>query len=131
MIDRGQRLVLLAENHAGAAPWYQLAYERLTEETPFHFGTAAALLGPPETHLRAAPRPEAARRSSSSTTGSRPRPCSDPATPRKVNAYGPLLAPRRGVHADPRSPAEPAGGQLLQEGDVFRVADRLNRVPDR
>ena len=31
---------MLAENHAGAAPWYQLAYERLTEETPFTFGTA-------------------------------------------------------------------------------------------
>ena len=42
MIERGQRLVLLAENHAGAAPWYQLAYERLTEETPFHFGTRGA-----------------------------------------------------------------------------------------
>ena len=35
MIDSGRRLVLLAENHAGAAPWYQLAYERLIEETPF------------------------------------------------------------------------------------------------
>ena len=30
MIDADHRLVLLAENHAGAAPWYQLAYERLT-----------------------------------------------------------------------------------------------------
>ena len=36
MIESGQRLVLMAENHAGAAPWYQLAYERLTQETPFH-----------------------------------------------------------------------------------------------
>ena len=30
MIESGRRLVLLAENQAGAAPWYQLAYERLT-----------------------------------------------------------------------------------------------------
>ena len=37
MIDCDQRLVLLAENHAGAAPWYQLAYKRLTEETPYTF----------------------------------------------------------------------------------------------
>ena len=38
MIETNQRLVLLAENHAGAAPWYQLAYKRLTEETPFNSG---------------------------------------------------------------------------------------------
>ena len=41
MIEDGRRLVMLAENRAGAAPWYQLAYERLTEETPFDFGSAA------------------------------------------------------------------------------------------
>ena len=28
MIDSGKRVVFLAENKAGAAPWYQLAYER-------------------------------------------------------------------------------------------------------
>ena len=28
---------MLAENEAGAAPWYQLAYERLVQETPFTF----------------------------------------------------------------------------------------------
>jgi hypothetical protein len=37
MVRDGRRLVLLAENHAGAAPWYQLAYRRLTEETPYTF----------------------------------------------------------------------------------------------
>ena len=46
MIDDDHRLVLLAENHAGAAPWYQLAYDRLVEETPFHFPSAAALNSP-------------------------------------------------------------------------------------
>ena len=59
--------MLLAENHAGAAPWYQLAYERLTQETPFHFDSAAALIA-----ARTSARPTAARptrRSSSSTTG--------------------------------------------------------------
>jgi hypothetical protein len=38
-IERDQRLVVLAENRAGAAPWYQLAYERLTQETPFTFAS--------------------------------------------------------------------------------------------
>src|SRR4051794_9599368 len=37
MIDRNQRVVFLAENHAGAAPWYRLAYESIAEETPYTF----------------------------------------------------------------------------------------------
>ena len=49
MIESDQRLMLLAENEAGAAPWYQLAYERLTEETPYHFGSAAPLTRPQTT----------------------------------------------------------------------------------
>jgi hypothetical protein len=46
MIDSGKRIVFLAENHAGAAPWYRLAYERLTEETPYTFKSAAKLTEP-------------------------------------------------------------------------------------
>ena len=34
---------MLAENHAGAAPWYQLAYARDVEETPYTFPKAAQL----------------------------------------------------------------------------------------
>ena len=37
MIDSGQRIVFLAENHAGGAPWYQPAYDAITMETPFGF----------------------------------------------------------------------------------------------
>ena len=36
MIDRNERVVFLAENRAGAAPWYHLAYERITQETPLN-----------------------------------------------------------------------------------------------
>src|SRR3954466_4065191 len=43
MIDAGRRLLVLAENHAGSAPWYELAYERLTQETPFSFKKPAQL----------------------------------------------------------------------------------------
>jgi hypothetical protein len=38
-IERDQRLVVLAEKPGGAAPWYQLAYKRLTQETPFTFAS--------------------------------------------------------------------------------------------
>ena len=37
LIDRNQRVVFLAENEAGAAPWYHLAYDAITEETPYSF----------------------------------------------------------------------------------------------
>jgi hypothetical protein len=37
MIDSNQRVVFLAENQAGAAPWYHLAYQAITKETPYGF----------------------------------------------------------------------------------------------
>jgi hypothetical protein len=44
MIDANQRVVFLAENKAGAAPWYHLAYDTITEETPYAFGKPQQLL---------------------------------------------------------------------------------------
>src|SRR5262249_18371965 len=46
MIDDNQRLLFLAENHAGAAPWYHLAYQQITEETPYAFSKASQLTDP-------------------------------------------------------------------------------------
>jgi hypothetical protein len=43
MIDSDQRLVVMAENDAGAVPWYHLAYASALQETPFRFRTASAL----------------------------------------------------------------------------------------
>src|SRR4029077_1383969 len=37
MIDSGERVVFLAEEHAGGAPWYRLAYDGATQETPYTF----------------------------------------------------------------------------------------------
>jgi hypothetical protein len=42
-IDSDQRLVVMAENDAGAVPWYHLAYASALQETPFRFRTASAL----------------------------------------------------------------------------------------
>ena len=53
MIDSGQRVLFLAENRGGAAPWYHPAYEAILQETPFAFGRPAQLTDPG----RAAPRP--------------------------------------------------------------------------
>ena len=41
MVASGRRLVILAEDEAGAAPWYQPVYDRLVQETPFMFDSHA------------------------------------------------------------------------------------------
>ena len=49
MIDDNQRIVFLAENHAGAAPWYRLAYEQVLQETPYTFSKVSQLTRPART----------------------------------------------------------------------------------
>ncbi len=129
MIDRDQRLLLLAENHAGAAPWYRLAYEEILQETPFSFGAASEITAAAE--LPASCRPNRGPASAPLfllnhwiTTDPLPR----PSTAVLVNAFEPLLARAR--------ECERARGQLTnlvavdfyRRGDVFRVVDRLNEV---
>jgi hypothetical protein len=46
MIDTNQRVMFLAENHAGAAPWYHLACKAITEETPYAFAKPERLTDP-------------------------------------------------------------------------------------
>jgi hypothetical protein len=43
MVDSDQRLVVIAENDAGAIPWYHPAYDEAVQETPFRFTAAAEL----------------------------------------------------------------------------------------
>jgi hypothetical protein len=129
MIDQDQRLLLLAENHAGAAPWYRLAYQRITQETRFSFGRTRQLTDPAALPASCAPNrgPEGAPvflLNHWITTDPLPRP-SDAA---KVNAFEPL-----------RARATECGrmrGQLVNlvavdfylRGDLFRVVDDLNGV---
>ena len=56
MVDSDRRLVLLAENHAGAASWYQLAYESLAAGDAVRTSTARRSCSPPG-ELPAQPRP--------------------------------------------------------------------------
>jgi hypothetical protein len=43
MIDASQRVVVYAEHHGGAAPWYTAGYGAAIQETPYTFKTPAAL----------------------------------------------------------------------------------------
>ena len=112
MIERDQRLVLLAENHAGAAPWYQLAYERLTEETPFDFSSASQLTAAAH-DLPAQPRPGRRAAVPHQPLG---HDRSGPAAERRGEGQRVRAAagPREGVRAHPRPPPEPARRELLQ-----------------
>jgi hypothetical protein len=129
MIESDQRLVMLAENHAGAAPWYQLAYKRLTEETPFLFTSAARLTSP--NGLAATCRANRGPKSAPLflinhwvSTDPVPRP-SDAS---KVNAYGPLLRRARECEKLRHHLPNLLAINFYKRGDVFRVVDTLNGV---
>src|SRR5680860_1131886 len=92
MVESGRRLVLLAENHAGAAPWYQLAYGWLVEETPYTFGQAAQLTTPARLPATCEPNRGPAQAPLflvNHWVSTDPIPL--PADATKVNAYEPLL----------------------------------------
>ena len=130
MIDRGQRLVVLAENEAGAAPWYQLAYERSLQETPFTFPRAGAAARPGER----SPRPAEPNRGPAGaplflvnhwvTTDPLPRPSDADA----VNAYEPLLRRLRACERIRDHLPNLVAVNFYRRGDLFRVVDTLNGV---
>ncbi|MEN3280863.1 MAG: hypothetical protein V7607_2003, partial [Solirubrobacteraceae bacterium] len=96
MIDSDHRVVFLAENHAGGAPWYRLAYGSITEETPYTFSKVAQLTDSKQLATSCKPNrgPDRAPLFLVNhwiSTDPVPRP-SDAA---KVNAYDPLLARMR------------------------------------
>jgi hypothetical protein len=127
MIEADQRLVLLAENQAGAAPWYQPAYKRLTEETPFDFPRASLLTAK-------AARPKSCRPNRGPeeaplflvnhwvSTDPTPR----PSDAEKVNAYAPLLARARECRRIRDHLPNLLAVNFYKRGDVFRVVDTLN-----
>ena len=130
MIESGHRLVLLAENHAGGAPWYELAYDRLVEETPYHFPTVNSLIGDPAKTCAANRGPAGAPLFLLNhwvTTDPVPR----PSDARKVNAHGPLLERARTCGRQRDHVMNLLAVNFYKEGDVFGVADELNGVAGR
>jgi hypothetical protein len=129
MIEDDQRLVFLAENHAGTAPWYQLAYKRQMQETPYSFPRASLLTKPAS--LPASCR---ANRGPSDaplflinhwvSTDPTPR----PSDADKVNAYKPLLARARACERIRHHLPNLLAVNFYKRGDVFRVVDTLNGV---
>jgi hypothetical protein len=129
MIDRDQRVVFLAENHAGAAPWYRLAYETILQETPYSFGRAAQLIAPAEL-------PASCR--SNRGPGGAPLfllnhwitndPLPRPSVAVQVNAFEPLLARARDCERARDRLPNLVAVDFYRRGDLFGVVDRLNQV---
>ena len=115
LVEHDQRLVVLAENQAGAAPFYQLAYEHLMHETPFSFGAAAELTTPATLPATCRPNrgPDGAPLFLVNhwiNTDPAPR----PSNATLVNAYAPLLARARTCERIRGRPSQPARGRLLR-----------------
>jgi hypothetical protein len=126
MIDEDRRLLILAENHAGAAPWYQLAYKRLLQETPFSFrrpsqlaDTAASCKdnrGPAGAPLFLV--------NNWVTTDPTPR----PSNAEQVNAYATLLARVRACRRLRGHLPNLIAVDFYRRGELFQVANTLNGV---
>jgi hypothetical protein len=132
LIERGRRLLVLAENRAGAAPWYQLAYERLTQETPFSFGSTAELAEAVD--LPATCRPNRG------TSGAplflmnhwiNTDPLPRPSNAAVVNAYEPLLRRARTCRRLRGELPNLLAVDFYKQGDVFDVVDTLNGIERR
>ena len=129
MIGRNQRVVLLAEHRAGAAPWYRLAFEHLTQETPYAFRRPAQLTDPdglPATcgENRGPATAPLFLVNHWITTDPVPR----PADADKVNAYDPLLARLRACERQREHIPNLVAVNFYRHGELMRAVDTLNGV---
>jgi hypothetical protein len=127
MVDSNERVVFLAENHAGAAPWYHLAYDSITEESPYTFKKVRLLTDPDNLEKSCRPNrgPDDAPLFLMNhwiSTDPIPRP-SDAS---KVNAYDALLARARACKRVRRHLPNLVAVNFYLRGELFRVVDALN-----
>ena len=127
MVDSNGRLVLLAENHAGGAPWYHSAYDKITEETPYAFSKVAQLTDPDKLDRSCEP----SRGSEGApvflvnhwiTTDPVPL----PSNASKVNAYDALLRRARDCRRVRSHLTNLLSVNFYLRGDLFKVVDTLN-----
>jgi hypothetical protein len=129
MIDTGQRVLFLAENDAGAEPWYRLAYEGIAEETRYSFSRAGQLTN--RENLPASCEPNRGPANAPMflvnhwvTTDPVPL----PSNAEKVNAYDPLLRRTRECERLREHLPNLVAVDFYRRGDLFRVVDTLNGV---
>lgn len=126
MIRDDQRVLFLAENHAGGAPWYQLAYARITEETPYEFKRVSELAGAVSCRPNRGPE-RAPMFLVNHWISTDPVPL--PSDAAKVNAYAPLLERARECQRVRRHLPNLVAVNFYRRGDLFKVVDTLNGLP--
>jgi hypothetical protein len=129
MIDTGQRVVFLAENHAGAAPWYHLAYKAITQETPYSFSRPRQLIGASKIERSCRPNRGPAGAPLflvNHWTTTDPVPL--PSDADKVNAYDPFLRRLRECQRLRHHIPNLVAVNFYRRGDLSRVVDTLNDV---
>jgi hypothetical protein len=129
LVQSGERVLFLAENHAGAAPWYRLAYKRITEETPYAFKKVAQLTDAAGLPKSCEPNrgPEHAPLFLLNhwiTTDPVPL----PSHAAKVNARDPLLSRTRECGRLRDHAPNLIAVNFYRRGDLFGVVDELNGV---
>jgi hypothetical protein len=127
MVDSNERVVFLAENHAGGAPWYHLAYDSITEETPYSFKKVVQLTTPDDldSTCKANRGPEGAPLFLLNhwiTTDPVPL----PSHASRVNAYDPLLERARDCQRLRNHLPNLVAVNFYLRGELFRVVDTLN-----
>jgi hypothetical protein len=127
LIDSNQRVVFPAENHVGAAPWYRLAYESITEETPYAFSKPEQLTNP--SGLAATCRPnrgpdEAPIFLVNHWITTDPVPL--PSNAEKVNADRPLMRRLRQCQRMRDHIPNLVAVNFYARGDLLRAVDSLN-----
>jgi hypothetical protein len=128
-IDRGWRVLFLAEEKAGAAPWYHLTYRTITQETPYSFPTAPSLISPDRLPSTCEPNrgPDDAPLFLVNhwvTTDPLPR----PSDATQVNAYDALMGRLSECRRIRKHLVNLVAVNFYRRGDVFRVVDTLNGV---
>jgi hypothetical protein len=129
MINTNQRVVFLAENHAGAAPWYRLAYQTITEETPYAFSKPGQLTNPARLANTCKPNRGPARAPMflvNHWVTTDPVPL--PSYADKVNAYGPLMRRLRECQRIRHHIPNLVAVNFYRRGDPLRAVDTLNGV---
>ena len=125
LIDRNERVLVMAEDKTGGIPWYRPQFE-LLQETPFKFESVAALAGRDACELN---RGKPGNRLFMINTWVDTSPAPKPTNAKNVNPYRPLLERARTCSMERRLFPNLVPIDFYGEGDVTGVTDTLNREP--
>ena len=128
MVSSGGRVVLMAENEAGGAPWYHSAYDELLQETPFSFRNKPSLLIDPS-KLEASCEPNRGPASAPLFLINHwidTSPAAKPSNAKKVNTEDVLLDRVHECERQRDLTANLLAVDFYREGDVFDAVRKLN-----